>query len=81
MKTTIAGRLLLALVGSATLTTCIFSYTGFKLFPKQEPDRTGNELCVEVRYELNESVKYGLITQEDADAVSARCFRIYGDDQ
>lgn len=80
MKTTITGRLLLVFVSSATLITCIFAYTGFKLFPKQEPDKIRNELCVEVRYELNESVKHGLITQEDADTVSARCFRFYGDD-
>lgn len=46
---------------------------------KQPPDivRTPRELCTEVSFEVQESVKFGLLTQEQADNIIERCFRIY----
>ncbi len=35
-------------------------------------------LCEEVAYTVNESVTYDLLTQEEADAISDRCYELYG---
>ncbi len=42
-----------------------------------EAERTDTELCVEVRLELNRQVVTGLVTQEEADQISRRCFDLF----
>ena len=34
-------------------------------------------LCEEVAFTVNESVAYGLLTQEEADDISDRCYELY----
>ena len=39
--------------------------------------RGDNELCMELTMELEQSAKEGLITQTEAEDISARCFRYF----
>ena len=50
-----------------------------QLLPKQpeEPFRIREVFCEEVRYELNESVRSELLTQERADEIVQRCYQSY----
>ena len=34
-------------------------------------------LCEEVAFTVNESVTYGLLTQQEADDISDRCYELY----
>lgn len=42
------------------------------------PVRSDRELCIELAREVNISAEQGLLTQEEADAISARCYEMYG---
>ncbi len=44
---------------------------------KQETFRTNNELCQEVAEEVNLQVEAGLVTQDEADRISQRCFALF----
>lgn len=46
--------------------------------PTPEGQRSGNQLCAEVTREVNTSAERGLLTQSEADRISARCYRLYG---
>ena len=46
----------------------------FAVMPSDTP-RAHIELCREVDYELNEAVRSGLLTQEEALAISQRCYQ------
>ena len=43
------------------------------------PERSGSQLCAEIRHEVDLSVEIGLTTQREADAIVARCYRLFGD--
>ena len=47
--------------------------------PRSNEVRSGVELCTELTREVNLSVQSGLLSQEEADSLSARCFNFYGD--
>lgn len=42
-----------------------------------EPFRSHTELCKEVAYELGESVKEGMMTKEEADSLTKRCYEVF----
>lgn len=47
----------------------------------QQPtvDRTGNQLCNEVKHELDIQVREGMFPAERAEQVYQRCIKFYGD--
>ena len=64
-------RLLLVLFFSAIALDSVFS--------SSEPRvRSDQELCIELSREVNISVESGLLTKEEAEAISARCYQLYG---
>lgn len=42
------------------------------------PARTDKELCAELAREVNISAERGLLTPEEAQRISERCYRLYG---
>lgn len=72
-------RILPALLINATLIVGGCLVITDQVLPKQpeEPSRARGVLCEEVRYELNESVKSGLLTQERANEIVQRCYQFY----
>jgi len=46
--------------------------------PIPKGQRSGNQLCSELTREVNISAERGLLTQSEADKISARCYRLYG---
>lgn len=60
-----------------TVLTSLVSVNSFSSAQSTEPDRSGHTLCSEVQIELDLSVKEGILTQEDANAIVGRCFRYY----
>lgn len=42
-----------------------------------EIDRTDRQICEEVRHELNIQAQIGLISQEEANKISDRCFKTF----
>ena len=46
--------------------------------PKQ---RSGYEMCQEVTEEVNTQVSRDMLTQQQADDISERCFDLFGGDQ
>lgn len=40
--------------------------------------RTGDELCAEVKHELDIHVERGMMTKGRADEIVKRCFKLYG---
>ena len=65
-----AATLFALLVGSHAVTVDL---------PGSDEIRSGVELCTELTREINLSVKAGMLTQEEADTLSTRCFNFYGD--
>ena len=39
---------------------------------------SGNELCADIRQELDRSVEYGVLSQEEADYIARRCYQRHG---
>lgn len=64
-------RLSLALFIGALGLHSIFSASELDVKPIQE-------LCAELARETNISVERGLLTKEEAEAISARCYQLYG---
>jgi len=46
--------------------------------PIPQKQRSGSQLCSELTREVNISAERGLLTQSEADRISARCYRLYG---
>lgn len=80
MKTTIGDRLYSFTLISAFLLTVIFHVQGDREEASRK-FRTSYELCTEVTREVNIQVGEGMLTQEQADAISTRCFELYAEDQ
>tara|TARA_B100000035_G_C20988078_1_gene548822 strand:+ start:824 stop:1060 length:237 start_codon:yes stop_codon:yes gene_type:complete len=55
----------------------LFAFAGTRE-PSREV-RTGSKLCSELRHEVDVSVPYGLLTQQEADDIVSRCYRLFGD--
>ena len=76
MPYTVIG-LCVALGAYLNTSGAILPRTGFKA-PTDSP-RTGSEFCGEIEYEMIHSVRARLLTQDQADAIVKRCFKLYGD--
>lgn len=75
---TTLDRTILASVGSIAVAVSIIAFSPASDGKQPVVERTGDELCTEVKYELNRSVKDGMLTRERADAIAERCFKLYG---
>ena len=69
------ARLICFLVAATSGLGLIFSDDKVE---KHEPIRTGSELCAELTVEVNISASRGLLNQQEADRISARCWQLYG---
>lgn len=73
----ILDRLTTASVGFLVATITIIAVSPMDA-SQPTVDRTGGELCQEVKYELDQSIERGTMTQQRADQIVRRCFKLYG---
>jgi hypothetical protein len=74
----ILDRLTIASVAFIAAAVSIIAFSPSKSDKQPVVTRTGNQLCAEVKHELDIHVKRGMMTQGRADAIVKRCFKLYG---